>query len=212
MTRSTCRSIFSTDGGRKPSSPYWRRSSKLNAVPLLRTGSFSSATPCRVLRDGALAICIIQFLLCFSGWTSVGWIADCSRNWQDGKRAHALCAMDKHTLDIRRRGWTGVEAGIMPVAELGAAIGVVQVDDKVVGIEEHDQVLREVGDSVDAEVCIAQEDGAGLRDGERCSDDGKIDIRQISWRADVSDIPVARDLRHGRAHDFGVRDLRPYRR
>ena len=100
----------------------------------------------------------------------------------------------------------------MPVAELGPAIGVVQVDDNVGGIEEHDQVLREVGDAVDAEVGIAQEHGAGLCDGERCSDDGKIDIRQIPWRAHVSDIPVARDLRHGRAHDFGVRDLRPDRR
>ena len=50
-----------------------------------------------------------------------------------------------------------MEAGIVPVAELGPAIGVVQVDDNVGRIEEHDQVLREVGDTVDAEVSIAQE-------------------------------------------------------
>jgi len=34
-------------------------------------------------------------------------------------------------------------------------------------------VLREVGDPVDAEVGIAQEDRAGLRDGERCSTTAK---------------------------------------
>ena len=82
--------------------------------------------------------------------------ANCSRNWQDGKRAHALCAVDEHTLDIRRRRWAGVETGIVPVAELGPAIGVVDVDDDVGGIEQHDQVLREVCDPVDAEVGIAQ--------------------------------------------------------
>ena len=87
----------------------------------------------------------------------MGRVASCSRNWQDGERAHALCAVDEDTLDIRRRGWAGVEAGIVAVAELGPAIGVVQVDDYVGGIEEHDQVLREVGDPVDAEVGVAQE-------------------------------------------------------
>src|SRR4029077_558429 len=130
-------------------------------------------------------------------------------DWQDGKRAHALRAVDEDTFDIRRRGWAGVETGIVTVAELRPPIGVVQIDDNVGGIEEHDQVLREVGDRVDAEVGIAQEDGAGLRDGERWSYDGKIDICQIPWHAHGSDIPVARDLRHGRADEFGVRDLRP---
>jgi hypothetical protein len=67
------------------------------------------------------------------GWISVGWVASCSRNRQDGERAHPLCAVDKDTLDIRRHGWAGFEAGIVPVAELGPAIGVVQVDDAVLG-------------------------------------------------------------------------------
>ena len=34
------------------------------------------------------------------GRISVGWVASCSRNWQDGERAHALGAVDEHTLDI----------------------------------------------------------------------------------------------------------------
>ena len=85
----------------------------------------------------------------------MGRTASCSRNWQDGKRAHALCAVDEHTLDIRRRGWAGVEAGIVPVAKLGPAIGLVQVDNNVGGIEEYDQVLRKVGDPVYPEVGVA---------------------------------------------------------
>ena len=109
----------------------------------------------------------------------MGRVAGCSRDWYEGKRAHALRAMDEDTLDVRRRGWAGVETGIVTVAELRPAIGVVQIDDNVGGIEEHDQVLREVGDSVDAEVGIAQENGAGLRDGERRTDDGEVYIRQI---------------------------------
>ena len=104
------------------------------------------------------------------------------------------------------------KAGIVPVAELGPAIGVVQIDDDVGGIEQHDQVLREIGDRVDAQIGIAQQHGAGLGDGEGSADDGEIDIRQIPRRADAGDIPVARDLRHRRAHDLGARDLRPHRR
>jgi hypothetical protein len=48
-----------------------------------------------------------------------------------------------------------VETGIVPVAELRPAIGVVQIDDNVGGIEEHDQVLRKVGDRVDAKIRLA---------------------------------------------------------
>src|SRR5437764_278351 len=89
---------------------------------------------------------------CDSSSVSKGRVGGCSRDWQDGKRAHALRAVDENTLDVCRRGRTGVETGIVPVAKLGPAIGVVQIDDNVGGIEEHDQVLREVGDRVDAEV------------------------------------------------------------
>src|ERR1700730_5655165 len=116
---------------------------------------------------------------CDSSTVSMGRVAGCSRDWQDGKRAHALGAVDEDTRDARRRGWAVVETVILPVAELRPAIGVVQIDDNVGGIEEHDQVLREEGDRIDAEVGIAQEDGAGLRDGERRADDGEVHIPQI---------------------------------
>src|SRR5580704_1659522 len=114
-----------------------------------------------------------------SSSVSMGRIASRSRDWQDGKRAHSLRAVDEDTFDVRRRGWAGVETGIVPVAKLRPAIGMVQIDDNVGGIEQHDQVLREVGDRVDAEVGIAQEDRASLRDGERRAHDGEVHIRQI---------------------------------
>jgi hypothetical protein len=69
-----------------------------------------------------------------------------------------------------------MEAGIEPFAELRSTIGMMQIDDNVSGIEEHDQVLRKVGDPVNAKVRIVQEDRACLRDGKRCWDDGKINI------------------------------------
>src|ERR1700736_759855 len=109
---------------------------------------------------------------CDSSSVSMGRVAGYSRDWQYRKRAHALRAVDEDTFDVRRSGWAGVETGIALVAELGPAIGVVQIDDNVGGIEEHDQVLRKVSDGVDVEIRLAQEHGAGLRDGEGGADDG----------------------------------------
>jgi hypothetical protein len=45
----------------------------------------------------------------------------------------------------------------MSLAELGPTIGVMQIDDDVGGIEEHDQMLCEIGDRVDAQIRIAQQ-------------------------------------------------------
>src|SRR6516165_9665670 len=86
--------------------------------------------------------------------------------------------MDQHTLDIRCGGGAGVKRGIVPVTKLGPAIGVVQVDHDVGRIEQHDQVLREVGDRVGMEVGLAQEDRAGLGNGKGRADDGEVDIRR----------------------------------
>ena len=71
------------------------------------------------------------------------------------------------------------KAGVVPVAELRPAVGVVQIDDDVGGIEQHDQVLREIGERVDAQIRVAQQHGAGLGDGEGSADHREIDIRQI---------------------------------
>jgi hypothetical protein len=55
-----------------------------------------------------------------------------------------------------------MEGGIAPLAELGATIGVVKIDDNVGGIEQHDQMLREIGRCVDPQVRVAQQDGSCL--------------------------------------------------
>src|ERR1700731_5381136 len=102
---------------------------------------------------------------CDSSSVSMGRVAGYSRDWQYRKRAHALRAVDEDTFDVRRSGWAGVETGIASVAELRPAIGVVQIDDNVGGIEEHDQVLREAEDRVEVKGGIAQGGGAGLRAG-----------------------------------------------
>jgi hypothetical protein len=59
-----------------------------------------------------------------------------------------LSAVDQHSFDVRGRGRPAVKRGVVPVAEFGTAVGVVQVDDDVGGIEQYNQVLREIGDCV----------------------------------------------------------------
>jgi hypothetical protein len=79
-------------------------------------------------------------------------------------------------------------------------------------IEQYDQMLREIGERVDAQIRVTQKHGAGLGDGEGGADDGEVHIREILRCAYASDIPVARDFLHRRAHNFGGRDLRPDQR
>jgi hypothetical protein len=50
--------------------------------------------------------------------------------------------MDEDAFDIRCSGGPSMEGSIMPLAELGPAIGVTEIDDNVGGIEQDDQVLR----------------------------------------------------------------------
>ena len=110
---------------------------------------------------------------------------------QHGKRAHALRAVDQHAFDVRRRGRAGVEDSIVHCRGTRAGIGVVEIDDDVGGIEQHDQVLREIGDRIDPEVAVGQQHRAGLGDGERRAHDGEVDIRQIAGVVDVGDIAIA---------------------
>ena len=51
-----------------------------------------------------------------------------------------------------------MKTGIVAVAEFGPAIGMVQIDDDVGGIEQHDQVLREIRDRIDAQLPVAEQD------------------------------------------------------
>ena len=57
--------------------------------------------------------------------------------------------MDEDAFDISCGGRSSVEGGIAQLAELGPAIRVMEVDDDVGGIEQDDQVLRQIGDGVE---------------------------------------------------------------
>jgi len=90
----------------------------------------------------------------------------------------------------------------VPVAELGPAIGVVQVDDNVgrdrgarsgAARGRRPRLTRRLASLKRTE---------RSRDGERRSDVAKSISRQVPWRAHASDIPVARDLRYGRSTRF----------
>ena len=100
----------------------------------------------------------------------------------------------------------------MAVTEFRLVVGVVEIDDDVGGIEQHDQVLREVSNGVDAQLPVAEQHRARFGNGEDGADDGEIDIGEILWRADAGDIAIASDLRYGRADDLGVGDLLADRR
>jgi hypothetical protein len=69
---------------------------------------------------------------------SVIWMLCSSRERQDGERAHALRAVDEHTFDISGRGRTSVKNGVVPLEELGSPIGVMQIQDNIHRIRQHD--------------------------------------------------------------------------
>ena len=69
---------------------------------------------------------------------SMGRVAGDARKRQDGERAHALGAVDQDALDVRGRRGTSVKRGVMPIAEFGTTVGVVQIKDYVGGIEQYD--------------------------------------------------------------------------
>ena len=105
-----------------------------------------------------------------------------------------------------------MEGGIMAVAELRPAIRVMQIDEDVGGIEQHDQVLREIRKSIDAQFSVAEQDRARLGDTEIDAHDCEIHIRHILRGAHGGNVAIAGNLRHGRAHDLRIRDLCSYRR
>src|SRR5271166_3686155 len=125
---------------------------------------------------------------------SVGGQCPPSCDGHDGKRAHALGAVDQNPLDICRGGWTGMEGGIVAVSKLSSAISVMEIDDDVGGVEQNNQVLREISDGVDAEVLVVEEDRAGLRDCKSGACNCEIDVRQILRRANPGNVAVAFDL------------------
>ena len=87
-----------------------------------------------------------------------------------------------------------MEGGIIAVSKLRSAISVMEIDDDVGGVEQNNQVLREISDGVDAEVLVVEEDRAGLRDCKSGACNCEIDVRQILRRANPGNVAVAFDL------------------
>jgi len=85
--------------------------------------------------------------------------------------------MDQYPLDVCRSRWTGVECGIIAFAELWPAVSVMEIDDNVGGIEQDNQVLREISDGVNAQLLVAEQDRSGLRNRESGTHNREIDIR-----------------------------------
>jgi hypothetical protein len=75
-----------------------------------------------------------------------------------------------------------MENRIVVVAELRSAISVMQIDDDVSGIEQSDQMLREISESIDAQLPVAEQDRARLGNAKSATHDRKINIRQILRR------------------------------
>src|ERR1700729_1870427 len=121
-------------------------------------------------------------------------LAQSSSKRQDGERAHPLSAVDKNALDVSGGGGTGVECCVAPGAEFRTPIVMMDIDDDVGGVEQHDQVLREISYGVDTQFRVAEQDRPRLGDSERGADDREIDIRQFARLADSRNVAVAGDL------------------
>ena len=73
----------------------------------------------------------------------------------------------------------------MVLTKLPAPICVMQVDHDVVRIEQHDEVLREVGYCVRSKFCLGQQYRAGLGYGEGSAHDREIDVGEILRDPDI---------------------------
>jgi len=79
--------------------------------------------------------------------------------------------MDQHAFNVRRGRRTRVKACVMLASKLLPAIRVMQVDHNVRGIEQNDQMLREIRDGIDVQLPGAEQnsDRACTEDSQMCS-------------------------------------------
>ena len=69
-----------------------------------------------------------------------------------------------------------MKTGIVAVPEFRPAVGMMEVDHNVGRIEQHDQVLRQISESIDTQVAVAEQNRTGFGDSESSADNGEIDI------------------------------------
>jgi len=88
----------------------------------------------------------ISYLSCSAPYHVVlSCIANHSRDREYAERSDTLRTVDQHALYVRRCGRTSVKARIMSTAEFGSSISVMYIDYNVCGVDQHNQVLGEVG-------------------------------------------------------------------
>jgi hypothetical protein len=74
------------------------------------------------------------------------------------------------------------------------------------------RTIRCCANGLDAEIFIAEEDGARLGNGKGRADDAEIDIRQLLCCLDLADITSARELWDDRGYNLGLCNLLADRR
>ena len=94
----------------------------------------------------------------------------------------------------------------MADTEFGAPIGVMEIQHDIRRVEQRDQVLGQIGRSIDAQIAFAQEHRSRFGDGERCAYDRVVNIGELRWRIDPLDVTIARKLRNQGAYHFRVGD------
>jgi hypothetical protein len=87
--------------------------------------------------------------------------------------------MDQDTLDVAGPRRTGVKDGVSRTVKLRPIVGILYARHDVVGIEQHHEMLRQIGERIDDQFVLGEQHGTGLSDTDDRSDDRHIDIRQI---------------------------------
>jgi hypothetical protein len=72
--------------------------------------------------------------------------------------------------------------------------------DTIVGIEQHHEMLRQIGERIDDQLVLGEQHGTGLSDTDDRSDDRHIDIRQIMRLFDFVEPTITGYLRHRRTN------------
>jgi len=78
------------------------------------------------------------------------------RDWKDGKGTNTLGAVDKNPLDVCGGRRARVKAGIFSQAKFRPAIGMMNVDNNIFGIEQYNKVLCQISQRVHVQIQIAK--------------------------------------------------------
>ncbi len=116
---------------------------------------------------------------------------------QHRQRPDTLRSVNEHTFDVRGRRWPCMKARIAMALKLRASIGVLQCRQNVDGVEQDNQMLRQVGHGVQHQRVVGEQYRPGLSDAKTPSHDRYVDIDEVTGPFDVSQIPIALIFSYG---------------